>query len=487
MQITPLVAFFATLIFIGILGMVTGYFLYYVRAARKQRRTIDLINDREEESRTEAFEIVKQAQDSANTIRTSLEKEKQTLLAREALLIDQGKEIEQEYSTVQELKRSLKDQLANIAGISEKEALDRLIRSIEEDERDILSRKLQALKESNKEQLDKKAQEILVSSIQRFGSAIENDVMSTVVKLGADDAKGKIIGKDGKNIKSFERETGVQVIIDETPGVVTISSFDPLRRVIAKKALEELLSDGRVQPARIETVVRDVKEKIDEIIREKGREAAVDAKVQGLTDDLLYKLGSLYYRYSYGQNVLQHSVEMAHIAGMLADQVGADAQVARAGALLHDIGKAQDHTVEGSHVEIGRTILRREGIDEAVIKAMQSHHEEYPYETVESILVQVADSISGGRPGARSDVADMYVKKLDGIEKIASEIPGVEDAYAISAGREVRIFVNPESVDDHGARKIARQVAEQIEKDLKYPGEIKVHVIRESKIVDYAR
>ena len=487
MEITPLVAFFATLIFIGVLGMVTGYFLYYVRASKRQKRTLETIAKREEESRNEAFALVSQAQNTAESLRASLEREKQLLNEREALVREQEKEVEEEYKKVKEIVTKQKQALAESAHVSEEKALEKLITLVEEEHKDILAAKMKSLEERRDKEYAKRAQNILVSSIHRLGNNIENDVVSTVVKLPSDSAKGKIIGKEGRNIKSLEKETGVQIIIDETPGVVTISSFDPLRRVIAKKALDELLEDGRVQPARIETVVQRIKKETESLIRQKGAEAAGEVGITDLSQDLLYKLGSLYFRYSYGQNVLQHSIEMAHLAGILAHQVGADAHVAKAGALLHDIGKAEDHKVEGSHVDIGRSILKKEGIDEEIIKAMQSHHEEYPYENVESILVQVADSISGGRPGARSDVSDMYIKKLDGIENIARDIDGVVDAYSLSAGREIRIIVNPEVVDDHEARKIAKQVAEKVERELKYPGEIKVHVVRESSVIEYAR
>lgn len=487
MSITPLVAFFTTLIFIGVLGMISGYFLYYVRANRQQKKTLDTITAREEESRSQAFEIIKKAQDTAERMRASLEKEKELLTERQRLVQEQEKEVESEYKQVQKIQKEHISSLEEVSGLSQKEALELLRKSIESEYANALASQMRKLESSNKEALNKKAQEILVTSIQRYGNSVENDIVSTMVKLASEDAKGKIIGKEGRNIKAFERASGVQLVIDDTPNTIMISSFDPIRRVIAKHALDELLADGRVQPARIESVVEQNKHKVEKIIKEKGQEAADEVGVVGLSENLLYKLGALFYRYSYGQNVLQHSVEMAHIAGMLADQVGADAYVAKMGALLHDIGKADDHTVEGSHVDIGRSILRKEGIDIAVIQAMQSHHEEYPYETVESILVQVADSISGGRPGARSDVADMYLKKLDGVESIAQSIEGVEEAYALSAGREIRIFVNPTKVDDYQAKKIAREVAERIEQELKYPGEIKVHVIRETKIVDYAK
>ena len=279
----------------------------------------------------------------------------------------------------------------------------------------------------------------------------------------------------------------MDVIIDDTPGTITLSSYDPIRRQIARIALENLILDGRIQPAKIEEMVKKAEEEINAIIKKKGAEAAYNAKVQNLDPKLLMILGRLYFRTSYGQNVLDHSVEVAHLAGMLASELGADEAVARAGALFHDIGKAVDHEVPGTHVEIGRRILQKFGVDEAVVKAMQAHHEEYPYETPESMIVQVADAISGGRPGARRDSVENYIKRLEELEAIANNEPGVEKSYAIAAGREIRVIVKPEAISDLEARKLARDIADKVEKELQYPGEIKVSVIRETRVIEYAR
>jgi ribonuclease Y len=328
---------------------------------------------------------------------------------------------------------------------------------------------------------------LLAVSIQRLASSVSQDVMSTVVEIPSDDVKGKIIGKEGRNIKAFERVTGVEVMVDDTPGAITISSFDPVRRHTAAIALRELIKDGRIQPAKIESVVDKAKQDINKTIKEKGEAAAYECGVLGLDPRILLILGRLHFRTSYGQNVLQHSMEMAHIAGMIAEELGANVQVAKAGALLHDLGKALDHEVVGTHVEIGRRILQKFGAPEEVIKAMQAHHEEYPYETVESRIVQTADAISGSRPGARRDNVENYIKRLGDLEALANSFPGIEKAYALQAGREIRIFVKPEEVDDLTARNLARDIALKIEKDLKYPGEIKVNVIRETRTIEFAR
>jgi len=323
--------------------------------------------------------------------------------------------------------------------------------------------------------------------VHRLGNSVVSDVLATTISLPSDEIKGKIIGKEGRNIRAFERATGVDVIVDDTPGTITLSSYDPIRRQIARIALENLILDGRIQPAKIEEMVKKAEEEINTIIKKKGAEAAYAAKVQNVDPKLLMILGRLYFRTSYGQNVLDHSVEMAHLAGMLAAELGANESVARAGALFHDIGKAVDHEVPGTHVEIGRRILQKFGVEEAVVKAMQAHHEEYPYETPESMIVQVADAISGGRPGARRDSIENYIKRLEELEAIANGQPGVEKSYAIAAGREIRVIVKPEEITDLEARKLARDIADKVEKELQYPGEIKVSVIRETRVIEYAR
>ncbi|MBX4195873.1 ribonuclease Y, partial [Candidatus Parcubacteria bacterium] len=288
-------------------------------------------------------------------------------------------------------------------------------------------------------------------------------------------------------IKAFERATGVEVIVDDTPGAITISSFDPVRRAVARLALENLIADGRIQPAKIEEFVENAKVETNKIIKEKGEQAAFECGLFNLDPKLLAILGRLHFRTSYGQNVLEHSIEMAHLAGMIAEELGADVAVAKAGALLHDIGKALDHEVAGTHVDIGRKILQKFGVSEEIIKAMQAHHGEYPYETVESVIVQTADAISGGRPGARRDTVENYLKRLEDLENIATSFDGVEKAYALQAGREIRVFVEPGKISDLEAKNMARNIALRIEKELRYPGEIKVNVIRENRAIEFAR
>ena len=387
----------------------------------------------------------------------------------------------------EKLEQEKTKELERIAEISREDAKQELIKSIEKNSADDLLIRIQKLEQSGEETLEKKAQEILSTSIQRLANSVALDIMSTSIDIPNDEIKGKIIGKEGRNIKTFERMTGVEVIVDDTPGSITISSFDPVRRHIAKLALEELIKDGRIQPAKIEKVVEQAQSNINKIIKEKGEQAAYECGVIGLDPRILLILGRLHFRTSYGQNVLQHSIEMTHIAGMIAEEIGANVAVAKAGALLHDIGKALDHEVAGTHVEIGRRILQKFGASEDIVKAMQAHHEEYPYETVESRIVQTADAVSGARPGARHDSIENYLKRLGDLEAIANSFTGVEKSYALQAGREIRIFVTPEKITDLEAKNMARDIAVKIEKDLKYPGEIKITIIRETRAIDFAR
>ena len=378
-------------------------------------------------------------------------------------------------------------ELAKVAHLSETAAREELFSEIERTHEEAILLRLQKLAANGRERLEDKARAILITSIHRLGNAVNAEVMSLSVMLPSEEVKGKIIGKEGRNIKAFERATGVDVLIDDAPDRIALSSFDPLRRAIAKIALEKLIADGRIQPAKIEETVEKTRIEVADIMRQKGEAAAFESGVIGLDPKLIALLGRLHFRTSYGQNVLQHSIEMAHIAGMLATELGVDASVARTGALLHDIGKAVDHEVQGTHVEIGRRILEKFGVDKRVIQAMQSHHEEYPYETPEAIIVQVADAISGSRPGARRDTVDRYLERLSDLERLAGTFEGVEKVYAISAGRELRVFVNPGKVSDLAMHALARAIATRIQAELKYPGEIKVNIIRENRVVEFAR
>lgn len=443
---------------------------------------------------TERLALVEEREEKVSSKEERLVSREEFLDARQQDLDEKDADIrlrEQEALRAKEIAETLTQdrlkELGKVANLSESSAREKLFFEIERSYEESILLRLQKLEAHGRERLEDKARNILTSIIHRLGNAVNAEVMSFNITLPSTEIKGKIIGKEGRNIKAFERATGVDIIIDDVPDRITLSSFDPLRRAIAKIALEKLIADGRIQPAKIEETVEKTRTEIGEIVKQKGEAAAYESGVIGLDPKLISLLGRLNFRTSYGQNVLQHSIEMAHIAGMLATELGADPVVARTAALLHDIGKAVDHEVQGTHVEIGRRILEKFGIDKRIILAMQSHHEEHPYESPEAIIVQVADAISGGRPGARRDTVDRYLDRLGDLERLAGTFEGVEKVYAIAAGREIRVFVNPGKITDVAMHKLARDIAARIHAELKYPGEIKVNVIRENRVVEFAR
>lgn len=489
----------------GLVGIALGYILRFL-IALGQRGSLDIeVRQRLLEAREKAARIIEEAEERADKMEETgkgplrereerleqfaarLGKREEFLDERERALAERLEQVERDENEVENLKREQRASLLKVANLSEDEALRKLTEDLEETHTEALLARLQKLETTSRKRLDEKARELLITAIHRLGSSVNAEVMSMSVQIPTEEMKGKVIGKEGRNIKAFERATGVDVIIDDAPDRITLSSFDPLRRYVAKVTLDRLFDDGRIQPAKIEETVEKVRKEVDAIVKQKGEEAAYEAGVVGLDPKLVTLLGRLHFRTSYGQNVLQHSVEMSHIAGMLAEELGADPDVARAGALLHDIGKAVDHEVQGTHVEIGRRILEKFGVAKPVIQAMQSHHEEFPYETPESMIVQVADAVSAGRPGARRDTVERYLERLNDLERLAASFPGVEKAYAISAGREIRIFVNPGKVSDIATHRLAASIAERIQEELKYPGEIKVNVIRENRVVEFAR
>jgi ribonuclease Y len=488
----------------GAIGFVFRWLLVLARKGSIEVEVKQLLLDAREEAEKITSEAEARVQARLSTVETEAKEKEEKLtraedrvFKREEALERKQNELDGEITAVKgkiEEVRAMKERAdalvatrSDVAGLSRDQAKEQLFAELTRQSEDDFAIRLQKLDRDGMEKLERRAKEILTTAIHRLGNSVSSDTMATALTIPNDELKGKIIGKEGRNIKAFERASGVEVIIDDTPGSILLSSYDPIRRAVARVALENLIVDGRIQPAKIEDAVEKAKADINKIIKEKGEAAAFEAGVLNLDPRLLQILGRLNFRTSFGQSVLQHSVEMSHIAGMIAEELGANVQVARAGALLHDIGKALDHEVQGTHVEIGRRILQKFGVSEEVVKAMQAHHEEYPYETVESVIVQVADAISGGRPGARRDSVEQYIKRLADIEEIANSFGGVEKSYAISAGREVRVFVRPEETTDLGARELARNIAVRIEQELKYPGEIKVLVIRESRSIEFAR
>lgn len=451
-----------------------------------QEKSVKLIEEAKKEAR-ERERTLNAAEERIQRIEAKLDERAIKISNAEEVLVAKAEKMNALRQEIEQLKEQETKRLSTIANLSIEEARAELFNRVESGISDDLARRSQKLVAEGEEHFAERAREIIVTALQRYAGSHSADVTTTAVALPNEDLKGRIIGKEGRNIKALERATGCEILVDDAPGAIVISGFDPIRRHIAKVALEKLISDGRIQPARIEEVVEQAKTQIEAEIRRAGEAAITDVGIIGIDPRLIYLLGRLKFRTSYGQNVLLHSIEAAHVAGMVAAEVGANVGVAKQGALFHDIGKSIDHEVEGTHVEIGRKLLARFGVNEEVIKAMQSHHDEYPNENSEAIIVRVAESISAARPGARRDTVENYIKRLEDLERIANEFPGVEKSFAIQAGRELRIFVSPKDVDDWGAQKLARAIADQIESTLKYPGEIKVNVIRENRVVEFAR
>lgn len=458
-------------------------------------------NKLKKEAEKEAESITDKARQEASEIRKTAVLLEESVLRRENDLDERIKELESNrqelkakgekikelYREVEDLKHQQLDKLSKIANLNRDQARAELLEKVEETSHEELLLQIERLEGVRRNQLEQKAKNIMVLAMQKYAQGQSAEFNTATVAIDNEEVKGRIIGKEGRNIKALENATGVQVIIDDSPDSIVLSCFDPIRRHIAKLSLEALIEDGRIQPARIEEFVAKSKELVQQNIKEAGEAALYDTGITGIDPKLTYILGRLQFRTSYGQNVLMHSVEVAHLAGAIAAELGANVMVAKMGGLFHDIGKALDHEVEGTHVEIGRHLLGKYGIKEEVIKAMQSHHEEYPYESLESRIVQAADALSASRPGARRDSVDNYIKRLGELESITNAFYGVDRSYAINAGREIRVFVTPYKISDIQAKKMARKIAMKIEEELKYPGEIKVTLIRETRIIDYAR
>ena len=506
---------FITLL-VGVVSLMAGaIFGYHARqkVAKRNYEAIETkVKNRMESAKEKSRNIVKQARDKAEKVlqearqeaeekEKRLRKKEQFLLKRENNIdekIADFEEREQKFEKrveklkrvkkrVEELRDEAEKELKRVSGLSKQEAKEEMLEKVEKDMESDIFERMQKLEQNGRERYEKRAKEILATVIQKYGASQAQDLTTTNVSLPDDDIKGRIIGKEGRNIKTLEKLTGVEVVVDDTPETVLISSFDPIRRQIAKTALEKLIFDGRIQPARIEEMVEKAEKEISEQIKKAGEQAVYDTGIVELDPKVVRLLGRLYYRSSYGQNVLLHAREVSYLAEGLAAEIGADEFVCKKAGLLHDIGKALDHKVEGSHVEIGIRVLKKFGVSQEVIDAMKSHHEEYDYETLESVIVQTADAISGSRPGARKDTLDDYLKRLKELENVAGDFPGVKKTYAVQAGREVRVFVRPDKINDLEAKKLSRDIANKIEEELNYPGEIKVNVIREKRVIEYAK
>lgn len=495
-----------------ILGIILGYLLRILIISQKKESSERQIQELIIKAETEAKEIIINAKEEAAKIledisreeknrKQELKKFEERLIKKEDLLeetkLRYEKEIEKinkEKEELEELKKDLNKkredvilELEKIAQLTKEEARKKIFEEIKENHKQELLQILIKHEKEIQEKLNEKTLDLITSVIQRYTRNYISDITTTAINLPSEELKGKIIGREGRNIRTFERLTGIELIIDESPETILISAFDPLRREIAKLALEKLIKDGRIQPAKIEEKVEEAQREIEQKIQKIGEEAIYEVGILDLPKELIYTLGKLHFRTSYGQNVLQHSIEVTHFAGMLAAELNLRVDIAKKAALLHDIGKAINHEVEGSHVEIGRRLLKKYNIEEDIIKAMEAHHDEYPYSIPEAFIVAAADAISAARPGARRDTLEKYLKRLEELEKIAISFKGVQQAYAVSAGREVRVFVKPEKIDDFGALMLAKEISNKIKENLNYPGEIKVTVIREVRAVEYAR
>jgi len=503
--------------------LVAGFFVlamgsllgYYARQsiARKKADTIELtLQKKISQVKKEAEDIRAKAEEQATKLleqtkadvqserkeifkaQKLLIKRENTLAERTNVLEEKENEFRDKVAKLKEIKAALEElkgkavkDLERVSSLSKQEARKELLEKVEEDYKIEILGKMQKLEQIGMEKYENRAKEILASAIQKYALSQAQDLTTTTVSIPSDDLKGRIIGKEGRNIRTLEKMTGVEIVVDETPETVLISGFDPVRRQIAKLSLERLVQDGRIQPARIEEIVNKVELEVVNQIKEAGEKAIYETGIVDLDPKLVQLLGRLKFRTSYGQNVLLHSIEVAFLAEAIAAEIGADVKVAKKAGLLHDIGKAVDHQIQGSHVDIGIKILDKFKVEPEVIEAMKAHHEEYPANTIEAVIIQTADQISGSRPGARKDTLENYIKRLSDLEGIATAISGVEKAYAIQAGRELRVFVKPNEIDDFGAKKLSKEIAAKIQEELKYPGEIKVTVIRESRVVEYAR
>jgi ribonucrease Y len=455
----------------------------------------------EAEAKATAKEILTDARLQANELQTKLQKDQARTEEKEKTLDQKVKEIERQREVLKKeeeevagLKTELKDSqakqreaLEKVAKLSTEDAKTELKKQLEEEFSPFFAQQVKHLKEKMVEEAEDEAKDLMAQAMQRYASEVATESTATVVQLPSDDVKGKIIGKEGRNINAFEQATGVDVIIDDTPGVIVVSGYDLARRYVAKLAMEKLIQDGRIQPARIEEVVAKMKEQVGKMMLEFGKRATEELGITGYPQDLLKIIGRLRFRTSYGQNVLKHSVEMANIGRMLAEEIGANPMIVVEGCLLHDIGKALDHEVAGTHVEIGVEICKRFKVRPEVIHCVAAHHEDIPMESPEAFVVAAADAISGARPGARRESIEDYFKRLRELEEVAKTFEGVSRAFALSAGREIRIYVDTNKIDDLGQERLAKEIAKKVESELTYPGVIKVNVIRERRFEEMAK
>ena len=489
----------------AIVGIVCGAggFLAYEKS--NQNRAKKSADKEVANAKTKASEIVLKAKDEAleieNQRRKELQKVENRLADRESTLdkkLDEldrrAEKLRQEESEVEKLKDEIRDirtrqteKLEKIAGLSKKDAAEKLMQMTERDVKDDLLGLVAKLQSDAEQDAEERAQTILVTAMERMASEVTAERTVTAIKLTDDEMKGRIIGKEGRNIQALQRVTGVDFLVDDTPGMVVLSSFDPVRRQVARLSLEMLMKDGRIHPGRIEEVVEKAEKQIDKDITRAGEDAVREAGLSGIPKEMVRLLGELKFRTSYGQNVLKHSTEMAAMAGMIAEEIGADVRTTKTATLLHDVGKAVTHKIEGKHHHIGAELAKKYGMSDAIVHAIEAHHDDIEATTPEALVVRVVDALSAARPGARNISAENFVERMRDLENVALSFPGIDKAYAISAGREVRVIVRPERIDDLSAIKLARDIATKIESTMQYPGTIKVNVLRETRATEYAK
>lgn len=476
-------------------------------ATSAEAKAIKILNDAKSkqkelilEAQDKALEIIEESKKEEenrrrdiNNLQDRLEKRENSFSQKLLELQDKQQGLYDKVAKVEEVKEKIKQikeeqlqKLEKIANMNKEEARQVLLKNVEEQAKEDIISRINKLEKDGYEELEEKSRDIMASSMQRLASTYTSEMTTTVVELPSDEMKGRIIGREGRNIKTIEQLTGVEIIVDDTPNAITISGFSPIRRHVAKRALDYLIKDGRIHPTKIEEAIENAKKELAMDIKKAGEEAMYEIGVTGFEPKLVQIIGRLKYRTSYGQNALKHSVEVAHLSALLAEELKLDVTLAKKAGLLHDIGKAVDHEVQGTHPEIGRDIAKKFNLSEDVIAPIETHHDDHP-RGIMAIIVKVADAISAARPGARHDTFEKYLQRLEELEKIANSFEGVEKSYAIQAGREVRIFVTPETIDDLKAHNMARDIAKKIEQELKYPGEIKVSVIREMRVTEYAR
>lgn len=458
--------------------------------ANAKNKASEIILNASRSAKKEADEMrreIKKSEDKVAEREHALLKKIDDLDARSEKIRQSEQEVEDLKGEVLKIKDAAHAKLEKIAGLTKDQAADRLMKITEKETKGDLVGLVQKLQRDAEADAEQQAEMIIVTAMERMASEVAAERTITAIKLPDDDMKGRIIGKEGRNIQALQRATGVDVLVDDTPGMVVLSSFDPVRRQVARLALEMLMKDGRIHPARIEEIVEKAQKQIDKEVQRAGEDAAREVGVVGIPPEMIRLLGELKYRTSYGQNVLRHSVEMAQLAGMIADEIGADVRITKTAALLHDAGKAVTHRIEGKHHHIGAELARKYGMDERIAHAIEAHHDDIEATTPEAVIIRVVDAMSGARPGARNASAENFGERMKDLENVATSFEGVDKAYAISAGREIRVIVKPEKVDDLSSVKLARDIANKIESTMQYPGTIKVNVIRETRAIEYAK